>query len=824
MAEGGGAARECPAGARAAGAGAALAGAAAHAGGALALRRFVFDAHFAVETNALVHGGADLGEFLRRDFWGQDLTSASSHKSWRPLATLGFRLQHWASGGQPWAFHMGSVALHAAASASVVALGYALPHEPGSSGAGSLDHVRLAALLFAVHPVHVESVAGIVGQADSLCCIFFCLAIVLFASSRVVCDAQHSRRFVCVLLALFCAVLSTLSKEVGLTVLGCFVALDWLLPPPVQPVGQLQTRFAKSSSIWMPKLVRLGCCLVIAWSYVRLREWITGGDHLVPMIYERKVENPIPFLSRLPAALTTAYVHARYAGLLIFPAYLSADWSHACLGTVEDVWDLRNIYSCALYGSILFAALKARPWCFSLRQAGFTGPLPSRIASFYIILAALPYLPASNLLFPVGTMVAERLLYLPSVGFCLLAAMGLLRLPKGWGRRTLIALLVTLSVGRTVTQDAAWVSDKSLWVAAERTCPGSAKIHSQLGILAENEGRYNDALAHSLQARLLEPTYCDPTYNIALALWHLPGQKMSAIESFRKALHCKWTRSAAYENLGRIVEHMLRREPRNSLAHGVALEVTADLQLTAGNKSEAITSYFAASESFWRAGDMERALFMAKRGSVLARSEGPNSCPLKRPRGRSRPFSDEYGFEAEWELRSRECFKIQAGVVTGLHSGVGINNASGGTPSGGAPVSETGISSYIASHLSPCRDSYTHHVVIHMLLNAAPRNALLQREWGELMFLHGQPAAAREHLYASTLLFFEARELGGDGALLSLQRLLEVDKPLSCALASRARALAQGLSQGAEERAIAEFQELADCKAEQQSSAGVEND
>jgi len=111
-----------------------------------------------------------------------------------------------------------------------------------------------------------------------------------------------------------------------------------------------------------------------------------------------------------------------------------------------------------------------------------------------------------------------------------------------------------------------------------------------------------------------------------------------------------------------------------------------------------------------------------------------------------------------------------------------------------------------------------------MLLNAAPRNALLQREWGELMFLHGQPAAAREHLYASTLLFFEARELGGDGALLSLQRLLEVDKPLSCALASRARALAQGLSQGADERAIAEFQELADCKAEQQSSAGVEND
>ena len=142
--------------------------------------------------------------------------------------------------------------------------------------------------------------------------------------------------------------------------------------------------------------------------------------------------------------------------------------------------------------------------------------------------------------------------------------------------------------------------------------------------------------------------------------------------------------------------------------------------------------------------------------------------------------------------------------------------------SGGAPASKTGLSNYISSHLYPCRDSYTHHVAIHMLLNAAPRNAILQREWSELMLLHGQPAGAREHLYASTLLFFEARELGGDGALGNLQRLVKLDKPLSCTLASRGRALAQRLSWDAEERAFAEFQEREDCGAQQ--SSAVEND
>ena len=682
-----------------------------------------------------------------------------------------------------------------------MALGYALPRVPGVSGAGSLKHVRLAALLFAVHPVHAETVAGIVGQADSLACVLFCFALAFYALGLRP-DSRLGPLWVSLAFAL--ALLATLAKEVGASVVGCFVALDWLLPHGKAAGGRWRA--------WPPKLVRLASCLAFLFSYVRLRGLLMGGDHLVPMIYERKVENPLPFLGGGARFLTTLYIQARYAGLLLFPLHLSADWSHACLGTVDTVQDPRNLLSAALYLGTAFVAFQARPWCFSWSRAGFSGPLAWRVTSFYIALAALPFLPASNIFFPVGTFIGERLLYLPSVGFCLLAAMGLLRLPVG-RRRALVGGLLVVCTMRTWLQVAVWRDDKSLWEAAERSCPRSAKVQSQLGILAENEGRYRDAVRHSSLAQEIEPTYCDPTYNIALARWRQPDQMLLAVDAFREALQCKWTRPAAHQNLGKIVKHMLKVEPRN----GLWLEVAGDLHLAAQARTAAVASFSAAAEAFWLTGDLERALSVAKRSSVLVRGAGPEACQMKRL---SRPFSEECGYEVEWELRSRRCFALQSTAVAGL--GAAAAEGSGGGGGSGDPhkAKEGLIGRYIEEHLAACRDSYGHHVAMHLMLAAAPDNAVLQREWGGLMQLHGKSSAAVEHLHASVLLFFEARELGEDGALQSLRCLFELDESLACSLAARAAALAAASSRSAESLAFARLRERWAC-GEEEEEAGV---
>ena len=121
------------------------------------------------------------GSLFTADFWGQSLHHADSNKSWRPLTSLSFAASLWLSGASSAAdvasaavhFHVHSLLLHAAQS---LALGLALASLPRWH---NTYFPTLAACLFAVHPVHAESVAGIVGRADILAGLCLTLAATL---------------------------------------------------------------------------------------------------------------------------------------------------------------------------------------------------------------------------------------------------------------------------------------------------------------------------------------------------------------------------------------------------------------------------------------------------------------------------------------------------------------------------------------------------------------------------------------------------------------------------------------------------------------------
>ena len=72
-----------------------------------------------------------------------------------------------------------------------------------------------------------------------------------------------------------------------------------------------------------------------------------------------QVENPIPFIPPLPRLLTTGFLHAQYAKLLLLPTQLSADWSYACIPPVEHLMDPRNLATILLYTALVWAL--ARP-------------------------------------------------------------------------------------------------------------------------------------------------------------------------------------------------------------------------------------------------------------------------------------------------------------------------------------------------------------------------------------------------------------------------------------------------------------------------------
>ncbi len=123
--------------------------------------QFVFDDTEAILHNADVDTSTNVLQVFKNDFWGTAITSNSSHKSYRPLTTITFRLNFWWVGElQPFGFHVVNIILHV-----LVSLLYLETCSKICFYSTSAKNCRyrvlaptIAALLFAVHPVHAESV------------------------------------------------------------------------------------------------------------------------------------------------------------------------------------------------------------------------------------------------------------------------------------------------------------------------------------------------------------------------------------------------------------------------------------------------------------------------------------------------------------------------------------------------------------------------------------------------------------------------------------------------------------------------------------------
>ena len=97
----------------------------------------------------------------------------------------------------------------------------------------------------------------------------------------------------------------------------------------------------------------------------------------------KQVENPIPFAeSWLTRIMSTGYLHARYAGLLVAPVQLSADWSYACIPLIERFSDPRNAVTLALYAALIWVAAAAAPWRVVLEAFGLGAPNSSSTGKY----------------------------------------------------------------------------------------------------------------------------------------------------------------------------------------------------------------------------------------------------------------------------------------------------------------------------------------------------------------------------------------------------------------------------------------------------------
>lgn len=618
----------------------AAAGAAVYGSAAVACD-FTFDDHLAVRDNADARWDAPLDVLWKHDFWGKDLREMDSHKSWRPLTMLSFRFDHWRQSPDFRAapFHETNVVLHAIASAAVAATAYKLR---GSQGNG---HVApgAAGLLFAVHAVHTEAVVGVVGRAEILCAIFGLTAfhVYLIGDAHIVAalfrrDVVHNSvapeggtaalpRFVSRLLwalafvALYAA--AVLSKEIGVAVAvicGCYevAVLLWGADETARQGGgwgQLRCR--------LPRFVgRAFFLLCLFFGYIMIRfvimtpaklevdglrsslsrfaDWIEtaySSSTLDSSQLIRRTENPFKFLVGLSRVLSLNYLQVRYALLLLWPAELSAEWSYNCLPAVESLSDVRNIASLGLDAALVVAVIVM----FAHRD--------SRILVCFAWMV-VPYLPGSNLFVTVGTLVAERILYLPSIGYCFLVGFVLAaavqpllhrdceaplsdqgdaqpeaaadgastpaakRSAHPGARRRAVAVfssaafvaLISFMCSRTLRRVPEWASDRTLFESAVATCPTSAKMNQQLGQVRLADGDTDEAFRLFTRAREIDPEFCDIDFNLGM-YYTAVNDAGGATRHLTAALDCPYAALKAWPNLQAVWELLAARGPNATL-------------------------------------------------------------------------------------------------------------------------------------------------------------------------------------------------------------------------------------------------------------------
>jgi tetratricopeptide (TPR) repeat protein len=449
----------------------------------------------------------------------------SDRSLYRPVTMLTYAASARIGGG-PAGFHLVNVALHAGVSllvfrtVDVLLAGRAL--------------ATVAAALFAVHPVHAEAVTAIVGRAELLAALFGVLSLLALVRGATA-ETVRSRAWSLASAGAFAV--AVFSKESAITILPLGVVLG------------LWARSLRDGRRALAAVIPHACVLV---GYLVARTWLVGLVTVAaPPLY---IDNPLAHVGVLVRVATALVVLSQYLGLLTLPVTLSSDYSFNQVPLVTGPLDPRLWIALGVLGG-LAAGLAA-----GVRRAPALG-----------LAAALLVLPlglTSNLLFPIGTIKAERLLYLPSVGWCVAAAWAALRLGRvhraaPWAA---VALAVIALAGRTWARNEDWRDRATAHAVAVRTAPMSAKAHYNWGNELVRQRRIAEALHHFARSVEIYPAWVQSRANLGTSLASL-GRLDEAIPHLQEAARLEPSSVQIRRNLAGILQRQ-----------GRAVEAIAELE------------------------------------------------------------------------------------------------------------------------------------------------------------------------------------------------------------------------------------------------------
>jgi len=559
---------------------------------------FVYDDNRQVLANPYILNFRYLWEIFTTTVWSY-VGAQGVTNYYRPMMTFGYLLCYQLFGPLSYGFHLVSLLLHAA----VVVVLFLVTERMFHRRALALG----AALVFALHPIHTESVAWIAAVTDVELTLFYLLTFWFFLAVA----REKGERSAWAQLGMAASfVLALLSKEQALTL------------PLLATLYEHGYREDRGETTFRQKFARYGFLWLLSLAYLLFRFRFFGA--LAPVLQ-------MPQLTWYQTGLAAVALVGKYLYKLIWPAHLCAFY---VFYKSESLFEARVLLG--FLGLLVIAALFLILW----KRA--------RAVSFGILWLLVTVAPVLNPRWLAANVFTERYLYLPSVGFCWLVAAGLVVGLQGlsgdrlW-RRAAVAILVViavLAVFRVVTRNRDWRDDivfytrtlafspdayhirnnlgtvywargnmpaaEEQWREGLKLSPRNSIILSNLGLVRQRQKRYQEAVEYFQRAMLIKPRYTDPHLNLGITYVEM-GQRDLAEMQLRAAVALSPLNPEARNQLG----NLYYEQGRMAEAEG-----QFQRSIESGASVQALRRL---GEIYWRRAEFDRAEEVSRRALVLDR-------------------------------------------------------------------------------------------------------------------------------------------------------------------------------------------------------------
>jgi len=433
---------------------------------------------------------------------------------WNPLVWLSFMFDYQLFGLNAGGYHLTNLILHIMSTLLLFWLFNRMT--------GAIWRSTFVAALFALHPLHVESVAWITERKDVLSAFFWMLTLSLYVYYT---EKPVIKRYLLVLFSFVCALMS---KPIVVTLPVIMILLDYW------PLGRFHSK-------------------KVDWVLWQLKEkilfFILSAALVITTLYNPNTldTSDTPYLKQF--SLISRLANAPVA----FVTYLEKTfWPHDL--TVFYPFSNQLSFWQILGATLLIIVISAIVIIMVKR-------LPYLLVGWlWYTITLLPVIGIIQISITAPYAMADRYHYLPSIGLAIMLAWGIPSLIKSEQTRKKIlfpagiAFIIILSV-LTWTQCGYWKNSITLFSHALQVTKDNYLAHNGLALALAEEGKINGAIYHLNKAIIILPSYADAYYNRGNDYFNM-GQYQHAIEDYNEAIHLKSDFADAYYNRGKVYTNM----------------------------------------------------------------------------------------------------------------------------------------------------------------------------------------------------------------------------------------------------------------------------